>query len=302
MSRGGAVYALPMDTGPMALAYRTDIFQKYHLSPPKTWDEFAKDATILHAANPKLYITDFPPNNANLFEALAWQAGGRWFGTTSDAWKVSINDAATMKVATYWQQLISSHVVEADADSSPIYTQNENNGNMATLLTPAWNAKYIASGAPQNAGKWAIAPMPQWTAGQQVSANVGGSTNAVTTSSKYPTQAAEFVQWISTDKQAVTNQVNTQKIFPSTKVGLSLSPLNLLDTYYKQKVADVFTTASEHIDTSFTWGPTMSQTNTDYSDLASEVTTGKSTLPAALNALQTKTVAAMQQQGFSVQK
>lgn len=131
---------------------------------------------------------------------------------------------------------------------------------------------------------------------------MGGSTNAVTTSSKYPAQAAEFVQWISTNKQALTNQVNTQKIFPSTKAGLTLSPLNLLDSYYKQKVADVFTTASEHIDTSFTWGPAMLQTNTAFSDLANEVAAGKLTLPAALDTLQAQTMTAMQQQGFSVQK
>lgn len=129
VARGNAIYALPMDTGPMALAYRTDIFQQYHLSPPATWDQFAQDAKLLHTANPKLYISDFPPDNANLFEALAWQAGGRWFSIANNAWKVAINDPATLQVANYWQNLINSHMVETDSDSSPVFTQHEVNGN-----------------------------------------------------------------------------------------------------------------------------------------------------------------------------
>ncbi|GHO62047.1 sugar ABC transporter substrate-binding protein [Ktedonobacter sp. SOSP1-52] len=302
VTRGNAIYALPMDTGPMALAYRTDIFQKYHLSAPKTWDEFAQDAATLHAADPSLYITDFPSNNAAWMEALAWQAGGRWFSPASDAWKVSINDAGTLKVANYWQKLIDSHIVATDSDASPVFSQNQINGKLATVLTPAWNTKYIASGAPQNSGKWGLAPLPQWVAGQQVSANMGGSTNAVTTSSKYPEQAAEFVKWISTNSQALTEQVNTQKIFPSTNAGLALNPLHSLDTYYKQNIVDVFKTASEHIDTSFTWGPSMLQTNSDYGDMTKDVISGKETLASLLNSLQTKTVSSLQQQGFSVQK
>ena len=301
VKRGDAIYALPMDTGPVAMAYRTDIFQKYHLSPPTTWEEYTKDAAILHAANPKLYITDFPADDMYWFTALAWQGGGRWFGTTSNSWKVSINDAGTKQVANYWQNLIDSHLVSTIPEANPLFAQNEAAGNMATVITAAWNTKYIASGQPQNSGKWKIAPLPQWVAGQQLSANIGGSTNAVTTSSKYPEQAAEFVKWISTNSQALTNQVRTQKIFPSTTAGLSLSPLKQLDAYYNQHVVDVFMTASQHIDTTFTWGPTMLTVSSDYSDITKQILTGKITLPAALDTLQTKTVSSMQQQGFNVQ-
>jgi len=44
--------------------------------PPATWNQFAQDAAFLHAANPKLYIADFPPNNANLFEGLPGRQEG----------------------------------------------------------------------------------------------------------------------------------------------------------------------------------------------------------------------------------
>ncbi len=37
VSQGGKVYAIPQDSGPMGLLYRTDIFAQYHLPVPTTW-------------------------------------------------------------------------------------------------------------------------------------------------------------------------------------------------------------------------------------------------------------------------
>ena len=40
----GEIWAYPQDTGPMGMLYRKDIFDKYGIKPPKTWDEFAAAA------------------------------------------------------------------------------------------------------------------------------------------------------------------------------------------------------------------------------------------------------------------
>lgn len=44
VSVGGAVYGVPVDGGPMAMIYRKDIFDKYHIKPPKTWAEYEEAA------------------------------------------------------------------------------------------------------------------------------------------------------------------------------------------------------------------------------------------------------------------
>ena len=46
--------------------------------------------------------------------------------------------------------------------------------------------------APETKGKWAMAPLPQWTRGEQVAGFWGGSSTAVMTKSKHPAEAAEF--------------------------------------------------------------------------------------------------------------
>jgi len=48
----------------MGLLYRKDIFDKYGITPPKTWDDFAAAARKLHSADPKVYITNMAPTRA----------------------------------------------------------------------------------------------------------------------------------------------------------------------------------------------------------------------------------------------
>jgi multiple sugar transport system substrate-binding protein len=40
----GEVLAYPQDTGPLGLLYRADLFEKYKIDVPKTWDDFATAA------------------------------------------------------------------------------------------------------------------------------------------------------------------------------------------------------------------------------------------------------------------
>lgn len=53
----GGVYALPMDSGPMALFYNKKVFGQYKLPVPTTWKQYLDVARKLHRANPKAYIT-----------------------------------------------------------------------------------------------------------------------------------------------------------------------------------------------------------------------------------------------------
>ncbi|MBO0824390.1 MAG: extracellular solute-binding protein, partial [Actinobacteria bacterium] len=59
VSQGNAVYAMPSDFGPMGFYYDQQTLAKYHITPPKTWAEFASDATKLHSQNPKASLVDF---------------------------------------------------------------------------------------------------------------------------------------------------------------------------------------------------------------------------------------------------
>jgi multiple sugar transport system substrate-binding protein len=50
---GGDIFGLPMDSGPMALFYNKDVFDKYGVKVPTTWQEYLEAARKIHKADPR---------------------------------------------------------------------------------------------------------------------------------------------------------------------------------------------------------------------------------------------------------
>ena len=301
VTQGNAIYAIPQDTGPMAMFYRADLFDKYKLPVPTTWAQYAEDAAKLHQADPSAYITDFPPKESGQFIGYIWQAGGRWFNTAGNSWKVGINDAASKKVADYWQGLLSLHLVNTDPDFAQGWYDDLQNGKDVTWISAVWGANTILSNAPKTAGKWKVAPMPQWSAGQHVAGNWGGSTTVVFKNTKHPQQAAEFAEWLNTNQQSVQDMVAGAQLYPALQSALNTPATSSTTAFYSgQDINQVFKAASANVDVNFRWGPTMNDVFTSLGDAFSSAANGKTTLSAALDAVQASTVQDMKKQGFSV--
>jgi multiple sugar transport system substrate-binding protein len=134
-----AVYAIPQDIGPMMFYYREDLFNKYDLEVPKTWDEFAETARKLKKEDADVDLTTFSANDSGLFAGLAQQAGAKWWTTEGQKWKVGIDDAATKRVADFWGGLVK----EGAVDNQPMYT-------------PAWNKMIRRPPRPTRraSGRW----------------------------------------------------------------------------------------------------------------------------------------------------
>jgi multiple sugar transport system substrate-binding protein len=72
-----AVYAVPQDSGPMMLFYRQDLFDKYGLEVPKTWQEYGDAARALRKKDPKAHLGTFSSKDPGAFTGLAQQAGAQ---------------------------------------------------------------------------------------------------------------------------------------------------------------------------------------------------------------------------------
>jgi multiple sugar transport system substrate-binding protein len=298
---GNAVYAIPEDTGPMAMFYRQDIFTKYHLAVPTTWAEYAADAAKLHAANASEYITDFPPKEAGWFTGLMWQAGGHMFGINGQSWKVAVNNSASLQVASYWQDLVSKKLVKTDPDFTNGWYQNLQNGTVATWISAVWGAATISTNAPKSSGDWRVAPVPQWQAGQTVNGNWGGSTTVTFKSTKHPKEATTFALWLNSNQQSIDEMIKGAAIYPAYQASLDSPLLNAPQPFYgNQVIGQVFKTGSTQVDVNFQWGPTINQVYTDIGNNFANAVNGQGTLSDALNATQQSTVTFMQKQGFSV--
>lgn len=297
-----AAYAVPQDTGPMALYYRTDLFAKYGISVPKTWAEFEAAAKKVHKADPSVFLSNGATSSAWL-AAMAWQRGANWFSLDGSAWKVAVDDKPTQETAAYWQRLRSEGVLSKAVDFSDQWNQAANTGKLLTWAAPVWAVPLIKSDAPSTAGKWGVAPLPQWNAGDTANGNWGGSATTVFKDSKHPYEAAQFALWLSTNSKALALEISNGGLYPASKAGQSLPQLQQSDAFYgDQQVYKVFAEVAGEVNTTFQWGPTMTTTYSALTDAANASVNGTGSLASGLSTAQQKTVTAMKQQGLQVQK
>ncbi|WP_285035281.1 extracellular solute-binding protein [Plantibacter sp. ME-Dv--P-095] len=301
LGESDSVYAVPQDSGPMAMFYRADLFEQNGIAIPTTWAEYKEAAKQVRATG--AYITNFSQGDINQFAGLVWQAGGSWFKNDGSDWTVDLTDPASKQVADYWQDLIDEDLVSTVPTWTTEWDNAYNSSAAWTWNSAVWGANSIASGAPDTAGKWAVAKAPQWKAGDSAAGNWGGSSTAVFTGSEHPYEAAKFALWLNTSDEALTMLNKSANIYPATKDGLNLPVLKEgVDFYGGQPIYDVFAEASSEVSEDFAWGPTMTQTYNDVSDGFKAAVSGNGTLLDALTKGQSATIDALKAQSIPVKE
>ena len=299
----GAQYGYPQDTGPMALYYNKATFQKAGISsPPATWDEFAADAVKIHNLGKDYYISAFPPQSTGWFQGLEWQSGAQWFAINSgqQAWTVSVNGAAAKKVADFWQNLLDKGLVSTVADFSNDWNAGLDKGTVATWPSAVWGQGVISGNAKNQTGKWAVATMPQWTAGGKATAMWGGSAISVIAGTKHPKEADEFARWYLTNQDSLQIGVKEIGWYPSNLQARSTAVTSPNAYYGNQVIDQVF--VSEDVQSGWLFPPNLtSVTNLQGNDF-SQAVANHTSLSAALDNLQSQVCSDLKGNGISVDK
>lgn len=299
-----AVYAVPQDSGPMQFYYRADIFEQLGLSVPTTWDEYAATAAALQAADPTKYLGTFSATDAGWFTGLSQQAGASWWGIDGDAWTVAVDDEATLKVADYWGGLVESGVIDNKPMYTPEWNAALNNGTQIGWLSAIWAPGVLEGNAPDTAGLWKMAPMPQWDAAKPATGNWGGSATAVTSQSKHPAEAAQFIEWLNASQEGVDLLVEQTGIYPAN-IPASAEALSEPPAFFANQ-PDFYEIAAQTAKTagSFTYGPNVNVTYSAYNDEFGKATEAKSqaAFTAAVEAMQKVTLEDLKSSGFNVKE
>jgi multiple sugar transport system substrate-binding protein len=299
VSYQGDAYAIPQASGPMGLFYRKDVFTKLGLTPPTTWAQFAQDAAAIHKANPNDYICTMPPGNSAWFTALAWQAGAQWFGTSGDDWTVNIDSPTTLQVAAFWDKLRSEGLIKTEPDFSNGWYKDLQDGNIVAWPSAQWGDAIIEDNAPNTKGDWAVAPMPQWSAGQNISANWGGSSTAVLQGSKHVAQALEFADWLNTNPQSINLLLAGGYGWPAAVGAFQNSSLNQPDPFFGgQNINAVFAKSDDEVNESWVWTPTIDQTYEDLDNGFEAAVAGHGSFVSAVNAAQSQAISELTAKGL----
>ncbi|MDP9026862.1 MAG: extracellular solute-binding protein [Actinomycetota bacterium] len=299
---GSAIYAIPQDIGPMMFYYRSDIFQQLGLTAPKTWDDYATDARIIHQKDPTQYLGTFSSGDAGWFAGLTQQAGASWWSISGKAWGVNVDSAASQKVAKFWGGLVQEGVIGNTPMFTPDWNSGLNTGKQVGWVSAVWAPGDLAGNAADTKGKWAAAPLPQWDASSPADGNWGGSSTGVTTQSKHPKEAAEFAVWLNSDPTAVKALVSQAAVYPAalsaTKIALGTPP----DFFSNQADFYQVAAAAAKTVTPFTYGPNVNVAYSAYNDEFAKAAQSKdvSQFLTALSNIQTTTRADLVKSGFTV--
>ncbi len=225
----GAAYAVPWDSGPVAVFYRRDFYEKAGVDPAsiKTWDDFLAAGKKVMAANPGTVMAQADFNGGSeFFRMISNEQGCGYFST--DGQSITINQPGCVAALDKIKQLKDAGVVTAAIWDEKI--QANTAGKAASQMMGAWYEGTIRSGSPDLSGKWGVYAMPSLTQDGPRAANLGGSSLAISEGSKHKEAAFKFIDYALTSNEGQVSMLKSFGLVPSL-----LSAID--DPFVKEKQA-----------------------------------------------------------------
>ena len=223
-----------------------------------------------------------------------------------DSVSVATTFRAELEKAGVIFRSIRGLVASGDIDNKPMYTPAWNaalnNGTQAGWISAIWAPSVLVGNAASTAGKWKMAPLPQWDPAKPATGNWGGSSTAVTSQSKHAAEAAKFATWMNTDPTATKALAQVMGVYPAStsaqKTALTSPPA------FFSNQADFYAVAAKVAATAapFTYGPNVNVAFSAYNDQFGKAAEAKSQqgFLDALTSMQNTTVTDMKNTGFTV--
>ncbi|HEY0259728.1 MAG TPA: extracellular solute-binding protein [Lacisediminihabitans sp.] len=297
----GQVYGVPQDVGPMAVPYRTDRLAELGIAVPKTWEDFGKAAEAVHAADPDATLASLPADQFGFYAGVATQAGSKWWSVKDGKWTVGIADEDSLKVADFFEKLAKEGAIKTDPILTPEWNKDVNEGNVLSWPSALWAPGVIEGIAPDTIGKWTLAALPQWTAGDESVAYQGGSAVIITKGSKHPKEAAEFAKWLNASEQGAKLILNTVNAYPAAISGQKAAEASNPPALMPQQ-KDYYTLAAKISSETIpvTWGPDVNVAQTTFTDALNKAIAAGTPWRDAFKATQTAVVKDLKSSGFKV--
>ena len=305
------VYALPMDSGPMAWFYNKGVFDKAGVDPTqvRTWDDFYEAAKKIRAVDS--YITS-DSGDAGFFDSMTWLAGAKPFQTSSDGSEVTVNlteDKGVKTFTDFWQKLLDEGLLDTKtAGWSEDWFKGMVDGTIASLFTGAWMPANLANSAADGAGKWRVTQMPT-ADGSTTNSENGGSSLAVLASTKKADAAYQFIEYANHGDGVATRVAGGA--FPADKASMESDSFKNtttvknadgedVDYFGGQKYNGVLAQAAENVSSDYQFLPYEVKARTIFGDYLGKSYTGDQKLTDGIAAWQKALQDYGKDQGFTV--
>ncbi len=201
---GDVAYAMPWDSGPVAVFYRRDFYEKAGVDPStiNTWDDFIAAGKKVSAANPGVVMAQADFNgDSEWFRMIANEQGCGYFST--DGQNITINQPACVATLAKVKEMKDAGTLTAANWEEKI--QADTAGKAASQMYGGWYEGTVRSTSPDLKGKWGVYRMPSLTADGPHAANLGGSSLAISATSANKEAAWTYVNYaLGTNEGQVT--------------------------------------------------------------------------------------------------
>ncbi|MFF1828318.1 ABC transporter substrate-binding protein [Paenarthrobacter sp. NPDC058040] len=298
----GKPYGLPSDYGPAAMFYNQAVLEQAGVTkPPATWDEYYDAAKKVRALGGDHYITN---DSADIFMlmSLMWEGGGRPFKVDGTSVTIDFKDAGSSRAVAYWQKLIDEDLVNTKVTGwSDDWNRGLNEGTLATQLIGGWFTSTLPERAPDAAGNFRIAQLPQWNAGETSGAENGGSAMAIPAAAQNKEAAYAFLEYF-THGDGLQSRIDAGAFVPNLSNLNNDAFLNTTNKFFgDQKYNQVLAEASKNVGTGWQYPPFFGWARSNYEDVAAPLYDSRTgTLADVLETWKQRSIAYGNEQGFTV--
>ncbi|MER7795193.1 extracellular solute-binding protein [Streptomyces sp. NPDC097640] len=259
VSPGGTTFGIPMGSSPLFTAYRADLFQKYGIEAPKTWEDLIAAGKKVQRKDKNVKIYNIAGEDPSTLVDLSWESGAQWYKAAGDHWEIGFTTPEALDAGDIIQQFVDNDLTSSASYADPGVFKTWDRGKTIAMTTSTWQLPIYNTNFPKSKGDWQLADSPVFdTAKPRTSSNF--DTTAVLKGCKYPDRAAQFAAWMSSSKESLTtltDPASKSGLFPAVK---DVSPYvdKIIPTEMfngKSDSAQVITTAAARVGEQWQYGP-----------------------------------------------
>lgn len=222
MARDGRYFGIPVDSGPVAMFYRPDLFEQANLPTDpadvaaalQTWDDYYDAAAAIKDAT-GAYMLAYADFNYDerILETLLQQRG---IGYVDFEDNITINSPEAVATLEYVGKLVADGYAQNAPAWFDEWYAGIAEGEVATIVSAVWLGGFLRSWiAPDLEGLWRVAELPAWEVGGARTSNSGGSNYAICEQSTQKAAAWTFIEFMSLRTESLINKLQAMDEFPS---------------------------------------------------------------------------------------
>jgi len=181
--KSGHIFGVPFNSAPVGMWYRKDIFDKYNIKLPQTYDEYIaagrqlkKYGVYIDSISVAAQAMDRSTHGeVGLHAFLTQQQSGSYFDA---AGKPTLDSKESRRAMSLMATLVKEGLAANVENGSPAYYQLMDESKLATVMSAAWYinvlVNYIKEGSPAF-GNWRFAKLPAFDKGGSRASNLGGA-------------------------------------------------------------------------------------------------------------------------------